>query len=79
MSSSLLTIVDDYILAAIRHAEFWRDDEGFVVAHVEGYPGIRAHGTDLRSCRLALARQVGEWVELWLRQGTSFPSSTAST
>jgi hypothetical protein len=73
VSTGLLTIVDDYIAAAIRHARVWVDEEGFVVAHLEGHPGVRAHGDDVRACRVALSRETDQWIRTWLANGYDLP------
>jgi hypothetical protein len=77
MTTGLLTIIDDYITAVLRHAivKLPEDQSGeqFVEAEVEGYPMIRAHGDTVEACRDALAEVIEDWVRKWLRQGHDLP------
>jgi predicted RNase H-like HicB family nuclease len=73
LSTSVLTIVDDYIQAALHNAVAFEDDDGFLVAYLEVEPGIRAHGDTLEACRDALVLEIEDWVRKWLRNKSPLP------
>src|SRR5690349_18574292 len=70
----LVTIVEDYVYAAMKRAIVEEMENGTVVATVPGCPGIVASGADRRECAIDLFRRLEDWVQLWLRRGYQLPA-----
>lgn len=73
MRTGSLTIVEDYIAAALRNAVAFVDDDDLVVAYLAAEPAVRVHGDSLESCRAALIQEIEGWVRKWLANGNSLP------
>lgn len=69
----LLTVVEDYVIAAIRHAEFEQFANGMVGATVPGCPGIVAAGADIHECARDLYARLEEWIRVSLATGQDLP------
>lgn len=70
----LLTIVEEYIFAALRRAEAEETETGEVVATIPGFPGIIAYGTDRHECTVELLARMSGWIWLRLRSGHDLPA-----
>lgn len=69
----LLTVVEDYIIAAMKRAEYEQLQEGVVGASVPGCPGVLAFGADIHACAAALYARLEDWVRVSLEQGQQLP------
>src|SRR5437660_711403 len=69
----ILTIVEDYVMAAMRHAELEDLELGGVGAYVPECPGVLAFGDDVHECAAGLYSRLEEWVRLCLRRGQTLP------
>jgi predicted RNase H-like HicB family nuclease len=56
------TAIQDYVLAATRHAIFERPDENTVAATVPQFLGVVAYGDDIQECWNHLYEQLESWV-----------------
>ena len=73
----LLTIVEEYIFAALRRAEVEETEAGEIVATIPGFPGIIAYGADRHECTAGLLARMSDWVWLHLRSGDDLPTIEA--
>lgn len=73
MPLPLPTVVEDYVIAAIKHAVAEFSDDGTVGAYVPEFPGIVAFGSDVHECARNLYLHVEEWVRTAISQGYSLP------
>ncbi len=69
----LLTIVEDYVMAAIRRAKFEQFGNGMVGATVPGCPGVVAFGADIHECARDLYIRLEDWVRVSLAAGRALP------
>jgi predicted RNase H-like HicB family nuclease len=69
----LPTIVENYIIAAIKRAEVEFSEDSTVGAYVPDFPGIVAFGADVHECARNVYVHLEEWVRTALRQGYSLP------
>lgn len=70
----LLTIVEDYITAAMRHAEPQRLENGVLAATVPECFGIIAFGADAHECAVNLYARLEDWVRVSLAGGYRLPA-----
>jgi hypothetical protein len=68
----LVTIVEDYVAAALRHAVVEQYDNGMLAATVPG-SGVVATGADPHECAADLYRRLEEWIYTALTQGWHVP------
>ena len=68
-----ISIVDDYIIAAIKRAEFERLLDNSVTALAPGFPGLIALGRDAKACMNDLWRRLDEWVQASFEEGLELP------
>jgi hypothetical protein len=69
----LLTIVEDYIFAALRHARVENQEQGVLGAYVPQFPGLVAFGADQHDLALVLASRLQELVRIRLESGQHLP------
>lgn len=68
-----MSIVEDYIIRAIRRAEFERLEDGSVVAHLSGFPGLVALGPDAKSCLDDLWDRLDDWIRVSIDEVLPLP------
>ena len=69
----LITIVEDYVNAAMRQASLEVLEDGSLVAWVPGLEGVVATGADRHECAEGLYRRLEEWVKVGLARGIRLP------
>jgi predicted RNase H-like HicB family nuclease len=69
----LPTVVEEYIIAAIRHAVPETDEDGTVGAYVPEIPGLVAFGGDVHECARNLYMHLEEWLRRALTEGWQLP------
>jgi predicted RNase H-like HicB family nuclease len=69
----LMTIVEAYIVVALRHALAEELEDSTYVATIPELPGLIAYGADVHECACELYRLVGEVVKTWLVSGYHVP------
>jgi predicted RNase H-like HicB family nuclease len=69
----LLTIVEDYAIAAMRRAVFELLDDGTIGATVPECPGVIAFGADRHECAVELYARLIDWVKVMLKGGHALP------
>jgi uncharacterized protein UPF0150 len=67
------TVVEDYLLAAMKRAEGVRDKNGTLVLTVPDFPGTVASGAEPLECLEDLYRRLEKWVLRSLKQGYPLP------
>jgi predicted RNase H-like HicB family nuclease len=67
------TVVEDYMLKAVRQAEFEWLEDGSCAAWVPGFPGLIALGVDGQSCLQDLWKRLDLWLRSSLETGLSLP------
>jgi predicted RNase H-like HicB family nuclease len=70
---SLTTIVEDYVIAALRHAVPETDADGTVGAWIPEIPGLVAFGADVHECARNLYGLLEEWVRTSLAAEHEMP------
>jgi predicted RNase H-like HicB family nuclease len=70
---SLTTIVEDYVVAALRHAVPETDEDGTFGAWIPEIPGLVAFGADVHECARNLYGLLEEWVRERLVVGDEMP------
>ena|SRR5688500_130651 len=71
--SLLLTIVEDYVMAAMRRAIFDQLEDGTIGATVPACPGVIAFGADRHECAVELYARLVDWVKVMLAGGHALP------
>jgi hypothetical protein len=74
---AIKTVVEDYLLAAMKRAEVARAKNGTLVLTVPEFPGTVACGADPLECLEDLYRRLEKWVLLSLARGYSLPPMPA--
>lgn len=69
----LPTIVEEYIVAAIKHAVAEFSDDGTVSAYVSEFPGVVAFGADVHECARNLYAHLEEWARTAVTHGYPLP------
>jgi hypothetical protein len=69
----LRTIVEDYIIAAMKRASYEPMQEGIMGASVPGCPGVLAFGADIHACAAALYVRLEDWIRVSLENGQQLP------
>ncbi|MGI8553089.1 MAG: type II toxin-antitoxin system HicB family antitoxin [Dehalococcoidia bacterium] len=69
----LLTIVEDYVLAALRRAIIEQLEDGTVGASIPECPGVLAFGADVHKCARELYARLEDWVRVSLERGNELP------
>lgn len=69
----LLTIVEDYVLAALKHAVPEELEDGTIAATVPDAPGVIAFGADRHDCARDLFGRIEDWVRVSLTYGYQLP------
>lgn len=69
----LITIVEDYVLAAMRRAVFERLEGGTIAATVPEAFGVVAFGGDGRECLGNLYERLADWALVSLERGYELP------
>ena len=69
----LITIVEDYIYAAMQHASLEQLEDGTLVAWVPGLEGVIATGANRHECSEGLYRRLEDWVKVGLARGIELP------
>src|SRR5438105_6030016 len=69
----LRTVVEDYLLAGVKTAEFERLEDDTVGATIPACPGVIAMGADARACLLDLYTRLEDWVRVRLAHGERLP------
>lgn len=64
-----LTIVDAYLAAALKRAEFERTEGGAICATVPGFAGVIAFGDTLQACVAGLIDRLEDFVLVGLQEG----------
>jgi hypothetical protein len=75
MPSNAPTIIQEYIIAAIKRALVVadEDDGGTTCCYVPEIPGIRAYGRDVHECISELYRLIDMGIPVWLAHGHELP------
>lgn len=68
-----ITIVEDYINAAMAIALYEEVDEDGIAATVPGFTGVIAITDDKESCAAELSARLEEWIQLALEQAYPLP------
>lgn len=69
----IITIVEEYIIAALRSAAVEPLEDGTLVATVPKLPGIVVYGVDTHECARELYRLIEDTVRVWLVSGHDVP------
>jgi predicted RNase H-like HicB family nuclease len=69
----LLTVVEDYAIAALRRAVFEQLEDGTIGATVPECPGVIAFGADRHECAAELYARLIDWVKVMLAGGHALP------
>ncbi len=69
----LLTVVEQYVMAAMLRAQPDILDDGTVVATIRECPGIVASGADRHECTVELFARLEEWIRVSLTNGQRVP------
>ena len=69
----LMTIVEDYVFAAMSHAKGNRAENGTLILTAPEFPGIVACASDIPTCYQELYRQLERWIARSLQLGYSLP------
>ncbi len=69
----LPTVVEEYVIAALKHAVAETDEDGVVGAHVPEIPGVLAFGADVHECARNLYIRLEEWVRRALAEDWEVP------
>jgi predicted RNase H-like HicB family nuclease len=69
----LLTIVEHYLISALRHGIVEEMSEGGVAAYVPEFPGIIANGIDVHDCTSDLYARLEEYVRHALAESGELP------
>jgi predicted RNase H-like HicB family nuclease len=69
----LLSIVEDYVMAAMRRAELEPMENGVVGATVPDCFGVVAVGADIHECSANLYARLEDWVRVSLERGYQLP------
>ncbi len=66
-------MLNDFILAALRHAKYEILENGNIYAEIPGLQGIWADGKTVEECRNELVEVIEGWLFLKLRDGDPIP------
>jgi hypothetical protein len=69
----LITIVEDYVSAAMKRAGVEELEDGTLVAWVPGLEGIIVTGADRHECAEGLFDRLEDWVKVGLTRGIELP------
>jgi len=69
----LLTIVQDYIISALRRATVEQMEDGTLAAYVPEIRGVVAFGADVHECARELYVLLEQWVQVSLTKGYELP------
>ena len=69
----LMTIVEDFIIAAMKRARVEEFENGVLGASLPECPGVVAFGADQHECARNLYAQLDEWVAVSLAAQTPLP------
>ncbi|MDQ2742057.1 MAG: hypothetical protein M3Z66_07130 [Chloroflexota bacterium] len=69
----VITIVEAYIFAALRHALAEALEDGTLVATIPELPGVIVYGADTHECARELYCLIEETVRTWLANGYLMP------
>jgi predicted RNase H-like HicB family nuclease len=69
----LLTVVQEYIDAAMKYALLEQLEDGTIAASVPGCFGVVAFGVDREECIASLSERLEDWVRLSLTEGQPLP------
>ncbi|MGH2583835.1 MAG: type II toxin-antitoxin system HicB family antitoxin [Dehalococcoidia bacterium] len=69
----LLTIVEHYVMAAMKHAGSEQLEDGTIAATVPECPGVVAFGADHHECATELYARLEDWVKVSLAAGYKLP------
>lgn len=67
------TIVEDYVIAALKHGKLEELEDGTIGAFVPEFPGLVAFGADVHECVRNLYAHLEEWIRTVLLQGHDLP------
>jgi len=70
---ALRTIVEDFVIAAMRSAAAESFEDGSVAATVPGCPGVITYGADQHECATELYARLETWVKLSLAASYTLP------
>ena len=68
-----VTIVEDYVFAAMRRARGTKTDDGTYILTVPDFPGIVACASDVPGCFDELYRLLEGWVDRSIEHGFDLP------
>lgn len=68
-----ITVVEDYVGAAIRQAVFEQREDGTIGATVPECPAVNALGADVHECAAELYARLVDWVKVMLAGGHTLP------
>ncbi|MCK6622823.1 MAG: type II toxin-antitoxin system HicB family antitoxin [Calditrichaceae bacterium] len=66
-------MLNNYIEAAIKRAEYKKLEDGTWFGEIPGFPGVWANGEVLEVCRMELIEVLEEWLLLKIKDGDSLP------
>jgi predicted RNase H-like HicB family nuclease len=69
----VVTVVEDYIFAALRLAVRHDLEDGTVAGTIPQFPGLIAYGADVHECSRELYRLLEETIRVWLTKGYTLP------
>lgn len=69
----VITVVEDYIFAALRQAVRHDLEGGSVAGTSPQFPGLVAYGADVHECSRELYRLLEETIRVWLTKGHVLP------
>jgi hypothetical protein len=72
-SSGLLTVVEDFVIAAMKRAVPELLNNGMIAATIAECPGVVAFGADNHECATELYARLEDWVKASLSSGFSLP------
>jgi predicted RNase H-like HicB family nuclease len=69
----LLTVVQDYVIAALKRAVVEKLEDGTLAAYVPEIRGVVAFGADNHECARELYTLIEEWMQVSLTKGYELP------
>lgn len=69
----VITIVEDYIFTALRHAVRQDLEDDTVVGTIPQFPGLIAYGSDVHECGRELYRLLEGTIRVWLARNYTIP------
>jgi predicted RNase H-like HicB family nuclease len=67
-------MLTEYILTALKRAQYKKLDDGSWFAEIPGFKGVWANGDTVETCRTELREVLEEWLILKIKDNDPIPS-----